>query len=154
MHVGNHGQFDIHSFFLHDLTSVLFQNTPSLISGIHLPLPIAVLHTLKSSRCYLQQVLRSICVRLDWATVLGYYPFGSQGRSRRPWGHGKTYDLLGVTRKQFCFNFFPGWVLNNRFRGAVRSSVIMVGVSLLCPNTLFMWDQETRSLAHVRYFHM
>lgn len=44
MPVGSHRQFDIHSL-LHDLTSVLFQNTPSLIDGIHLLLPIAVLHT-------------------------------------------------------------------------------------------------------------
>lgn len=29
-------------------------------------------------------------------------------------------------------NFFPGWVLNSRFRGAVRSSVIIMGVSLHC----------------------
>lgn len=44
MPVGSHGQFDIHSL-LHDLTSVLFQNTLSPIHEIHLLLPIAVLHT-------------------------------------------------------------------------------------------------------------
>lgn len=119
------------SFYMSSLHQFFFKILPPSSVEYISPFPLPC-YTLKSSRYYLQQVLRSICVHLDWATVLGYYPFGSQGCSWWSRGHGKPYDLLGVTRKQLSFNFFPGWVINSRFRGAVMSSVIVVGVSLFC----------------------
>lgn len=108
MPVGNHGQFDIHSFFLHDLTSVLFQNTHSFISGIHLPLPIAVLHTEE------QQMLPATGFKATDPFGLSYHswilPFGSQGCSWWSWGHGAAYALPDVTRKKTVSISSPEWV--------------------------------------------
>lgn len=144
------------SFYMSSSDQFFFKILPPLSVEYISPF-LLLCYTLKSSRCYLQQVLRSICVHLDWATVLGYYSFGSQECSWWSWGHGKLCDLLGVTRKQLCFTFFPGWVLNSRFRGAARSSVIMVCISLLCEQSVhILYVRPRDSFPHSCqvYFHM
>lgn len=156
MPVGNHGQFDIHSFFLHDLTPVLFQNTPSLISGIHLPLPIAVLHTEE------QQILSATGFKIQLcafglSSCSWILPFWKSGVLLVVLG---TWENLWLTRCQketTLFQFLSGLVLNSRSRGAVRSSVIMVGASLLCEqpkHILYVRPRDTFPHSCQVYCHM
>lgn len=111
---------------------------------------------LKKGRC-LQQILR-LQIHL-YALRLSYHPcplpfWKSRGALSGPGDMGQPAPFQVLQGNDPVSNLFPGQVLNSRFRQAVRSSTISVGVSRCFVGSLdrfFMWDQETCSLVHVRH---